>query len=148
MTDLTKANELLDRAAQLSTVSEQSFFALCVVLCEIESTGAFKEAGYESYAEYVSGELRRSKSTASKLLKVGKWIQTSGFSPETLDTSYPRLYASINALPEAEPAEVLAHAVTLSESEIITTRKSKEAGPHEHRWACTKCDESHSCPTS
>jgi len=138
-TDLTKANELLDRASQLSQVSEQSFFALCVVLCEIEATGAFKEAGYESYADYVSGELRRSKSTASKLLKVGKWIQTSGFSPETLDTSYPRLYASINALPEASPDVVLAHASTLSESEIITKRKEDKAGEHTCEPKCRHC---------
>lgn len=125
MNDLTTKNELLDRAAQLNQITEQSFFSLSVTLAEIEETGAYKEAGYESYAEYVAGDLQRSKSTASKLLKVGKWIKASGFLPETIETSYPRLYSAMNALPEAAPEEVLAHATTLSESEIITTKHEK-----------------------
>lgn len=138
-TDLTKANELLDRAAQLNQVTEQSFLSLAATLSEISETGAYKDAGYESYVEYVAGDLGRSKSTASKLAKVGAWIRSSGFQPETLETTYARLYQSINLLPEGKPEEILSHATTLSESEILQAKQEKDAGPHECVAVCKSC---------
>lgn len=139
--ELDLKNQLLDRAAQLNQITEQSFLTLAATLSEIEETKAYQEAGYETYEMYVAGDLKRSKSTASKLLKVGRWIKESGFMPETLDTTYARLYQSINLLPEGTPEQVLSHASTQSEVELVSAQKSKKAGPHEPDFLeiCTVC---------
>lgn len=141
MNELT-TTELLDRAKNLSTAAENMFLSLAVTLADIEETKAFKGLGYEKYDEYVEGELNRSKSTASKLLKVGRFIKASGFTPEKLETTYPRIYSSLNLLgPSASPKEVLAHAIGNTESELINKQKSKKAGPHEPNFVkvCTVC---------
>lgn len=149
MTDLTKANELLDEVKVLNRIVEESYLTLALKLAQVSELKLYEEAGYGSYAEYVVEELQRPKSFASKMLKDGLFILQNKLDPSALDTTYTRLYGAINLLGEGATAEeVISHATTLSESELITSKKSKDAGVHEHRWACTKCDEEHSCQTS
>lgn len=132
-------NEILTRASELNQLAEGMYFTLAVTLSEIEEQEAYKELGYESYADYVEGELNRSKGTASKMLKVGKFLRSSGFLPETINTTYPRLYASINLLPDAPAEKVLEHAVALRETDLITAKNAQDAGEHECKGKCIYC---------
>ncbi len=105
---LNQQQELLERAKQLNVVVENSYLTLACVLSEIYETETYKATGFDTFEDYIQQELNRSKSVGSKLKKVGDFIRASKFQPETLDTSYVRLYQAINLLPEAEPERVLA----------------------------------------
>jgi len=118
---------------------------LATTLSIINDTEAFRALGYDTFFEYAQEELQRSKSTVSKLLKVGNWVIENKFQPEKLDTSYAKLYESINLYQDKDPLFVLASAQTNTQMELEDARREAIHGPHQHapgteeRWAKCKC---------
>lgn len=129
-----------EQAQRLCQHAEDTYFTLAVLLSEIEESGEFKEWGFETFHEYAQEELQKSKGTISKLTKDGSWLRKHfGRDIPKLNTSYARLYSAINLLPEGTPEEVIAHATTLSESELIGAKSSKDAGEHACQAVCKHC---------
>ncbi len=109
MTKPTKQNDLLDHAASLNATLEQSYLGLALVLLEIKTTEAYKEAGYDDFPSYYRGDLGRERSTVSRLLQVGEWLKekNGGMLPSG-NIGYRRLHAAIKQNPEAAPEKILA----------------------------------------
>lgn len=124
--------ELLEQAKVLNKTVETGYLTLAVILSQIEETKAYESLGYESFQEYSVNELNRSKGTISKLLKVGKWLRDCEFQTETLDTSYARLYESINLNKDKDPQFILASAQTNTQDELEEEKRMNKFGEHEH----------------
>ncbi len=137
MTKPTKQNDLLDHAASLNATLEQSYLGLALVLVEIESTEAWKEAGRDSFAEYYREDLGREKSTVSRLLTCGKWLKEHSVA-QLPTVSYRKLAGAISQNPEATPEKVLAIAQTWSPDDFKAQAK-EDCKEHDFQLVCIKC---------
>lgn len=150
-TDLTKANELRAKERnEIFTRAERGSMKLkqiaCMTLVLMEADEDYKTLGFDSLNKYAEDSAQVNKGTASKMLDAGRVLLATGFLPETPqeqlpDTSYARIYTAGLALPDAGEDEILAHALTLTESQLITKRHAKAAGEHEPSFMeiCTVC---------
>lgn len=132
-------NEILERAKNLNAAVESHYLHLALTLAEISEAKLFREVGYGSYTEYVENELSRSKTFASNMLTVGKFLKENNYLPESVYTSYARLATSIRAHRDQDPQYILAAAQTNTEAELIQARQEKEAGEHECVAVCKHC---------
>lgn len=133
MTSLTtkESNELLDKAKFLNISVENDYLDLCDTMSEIEESGAFKEAGYDTFMDYAMQDLGRSKGVISRMVKVGTFRRVNSFQNETKGISYSRLYLSINAHKDESPEYIVAAAQTNTESELIISGNQKSVPKHE-----------------
>lgn len=127
-----ETQDLLNRAKLLNSAVESGYMTLATTLSQINSTEAFKALGYDTFFDYAKEELNRTKGTVSKLLKVGDWIVQQQYEPEKLETSYARLYESLNLNKDKDPQFILAAAQTNSQSELEDAKREAKHGVHEH----------------
>lgn len=137
----TPALTLLDQARKLKGMAENAYIELGRVLYQIETENAYK-ANFESFGAYCAEDLGlHSKSTVSKLLAVGRFVNENQLNNELLEgASYTTLYEAMNAYKGEDPQLILASAKTNSLSEIRATKQEKNPCPHsEVLPCCTSC---------
>lgn len=114
---------LLEQARELNATIEKNYLGLALALYEIKKTDAWKDE-YESFADFYKNDLGRERSTVSRLLTVGEWVQThlDGMLPAG-NIGYKKLAASINAFPDKDPKYILSAAQTLTDDDLKAEKK-------------------------
>jgi hypothetical protein len=133
---------LLERVEELNRGLENYYLRLGMEISIVHETEAWKSLGYETFADYYRQELRRDKSSISRLVGVGYWLRLNNVELPPDNVSYRALDKAIKQFPDKEPKEVLALASTWNDSdfrdEVRDTCEGHELG--KERWAkCTKC---------
>jgi hypothetical protein len=143
--EVKRRMDIIDQARAANTAVEQNYIALAQTLVEIEATGAYKEAGYDTFQDFWQQDLGREHSTVSRLMAVGHWLKQNDIRALGT-TSYKKLAEAIKAFPDKDPQYVLSAAQTLSRKEIKEANLENKHGVHEHiagseRWGkCTVCE--------
>lgn len=108
-------------------------------LWRVKETEAWKEAGYESFGEYVEQDLGISQGFASKLGTINRtYLIEGGILPEKLEgIDHDKLYAAARLSGTVE--EKLAKAMTLSRRDLKEEANEEEPQPHDHIPACAIC---------
>lgn len=124
-----KPTTLLDTARSLNSAIEQNYLGLALLLVEIERDELYKDAGYDTFVDFYSQDLKREKSTVSRLLKAGHWLKDNyGAQLPSGQFSYKRLVASINTFPDQKPEYILAAAQTLTNDDFKAHKKDNCEG--------------------
>ena len=133
---------LLERVEELNRGLENYYLALAIEITKVQDSEAYKGAGYNDFPSYYTKELKREKSTISRLTQVGRWLIDNHMELPTDNVSYRALGKAIKQFPDKEPKEVLAYAATWNDSDFSAEKRDICEG-HElgtERWAkCTKC---------
>lgn len=137
MTTLIEKNKLLDQTLALNKQLEQNYIALGLALLEIQETEAFKEAGYEDFADYYRNELGREKSTVSRLLSVARWLKENKL--PVGNVSYKKLEVAIRAYPDKDPEYVMKAAETNTLDELRDEHRETVSGVCTNHIPLTIC---------
>lgn len=125
MTTLRENNDLLNKAASFNRALEDSYLSLAVVLVDIEESEAYKETGYETFADYYKQELGREKSTVSRLMTCGRWLKAHKLGLHGATFSYRQLASAIKTFPDKEPEYVLSVAKTWRDDDFRAEEKEE-----------------------
>lgn len=127
MTELTSSSEVLTQTKVLNDGIENAFIQLGLNLLEVEERELWKEAGYESFVDYYTQELRRNKSTISKLCTVARFVKENHLQQAELPP-YTNLYQALQLHGADKPELVVAEASENTTSEI--RKNLQEKTPH------------------
>lgn len=144
MTKELTTTGVLEKADKFNLMAETGFKGLALCLPVIEDKALWREAGYQSFVDYYTNHLGKSKGWISKLSTVGRFALSNGFSEETLGVAtISSTYAAINVFEDKDPQYVLAAAQTNTVAEILQNKREEEHPncAHKKTHACTACDD-------
>lgn len=140
MNEISQIKSVIEETKALLGGVRQSLVKVMQNLHLIKEDGGWRSEA-SSWGEFCEENLGISQSMASKLLTAhSAWILRAGVAPEKLEgIDYEKLYLAAPLLNGENTEEVLAHAQSLSRSQLKQTNNEK--APHEPTYEelCTIC---------
>jgi len=119
----TLSTTFVEETKDLLQSIKRNYLVIAVNVFKMREAQEWNE---QEWVDFYEQELELSKSTVSKLLKVGEWIVAQSFCAETLPpVGYQNLYLSIGRNKDAKPEYILAEASTWRKEDYQDAKKDE-----------------------